>query len=1146
LLPPLVLGVGDGRGFSGHVSAAKLALADALDPVCDGFELRIHGVGGSSPEQLLEQSETVQVGGDDTAQFLRRVAVARQPTVEWPLEGYWWGGLTSNAPTRAFWVFLVPLTLCNLASWMAPVPPRSPERRQERAARWLPRVMRLAGYALTLLLAASLATAAIDVFGWQCEQAPAMQGVPGRCSPLDRLPGWLRGVLPEAPGPRLVIFALVPVLVLALIGYACHRTLRSYERWTLPTSLPGDSNNDQNAQQAADDGAPQTWWPLTAGGFWHGLRPVRRQQLLHLAGAAALISLYLALVPASHPGWRVLAVIVTVALLVPPAVLLLFPQGGRPGVNPRDRSSAAMKWGGFDWWCVALLAVSVAALVTLLLARIWWRPIAPAPPKGTSGWTGVGLLPGDGTIWGWLTVGMAVLLLAAATLTWLAKGKDAPQLDRLFHPFAKGFLAPLTLGLAFVTGGIFAAGLNLLLPHLLIGKQYQKTAPAISGIPWKTYPLRLPVPTYGFIFAFLGLAATTVLFAAAALFFWGIPKWRETKPRSHLKIFYEDDKDSWYEDEKVRWKAERQRHKIAVSWTKARLASYLGVAVTVLSLAGIAFVAAFDGLALAWNPVTQSWLPAWAQAGQWLLLPTIVFLYGYTLQAYKDDSKRRSIGVLWDVGNFWPRASQPLAPPCYMERSIPETVNRLRRALGDKYRVKDNRGYEFKDRKNPDARTDPAADPAEEDYIEEHIEAELGKEAAGRIVLPRQKWVLINGYSQGTPIAAAVIAQLPQELRDKVTLVTVGCPLRRLYGRAFPAYFGQDCLLDFASKLTAGQPPAMDLEDAKVNVLPETRWRNLIRPSDYVGAHVFENTMELDPEGEVEIYKNGDCLIDKRLLDPPRIIPTHGNTPPPIHEHSDYWPDAQTALHTEIAVREAQLRVTPGNAAADRLRLHRELADAYTRVGNHRQAVEHAQELLPRAPGADDTSILAIRADIQDWAAKALQLTQERLQVTRELVLPRQEQKLGRDHRATLATRARIADWTGESGNPAGAQRLLEELLPDQVQVLGPYHPATLATRARIADCTGQGGNTASALRLLEELQPDQVQVLGPYHPATLATRARIANWTGECGNAAAALQLLEELQPDQVRVLGTYHPATLATRARIANWVGHRASPVN
>lgn len=46
-LPPLILGVGDGRGFGGHISAAKLALADALDAMGDGFELRIGATSGT-------------------------------------------------------------------------------------------------------------------------------------------------------------------------------------------------------------------------------------------------------------------------------------------------------------------------------------------------------------------------------------------------------------------------------------------------------------------------------------------------------------------------------------------------------------------------------------------------------------------------------------------------------------------------------------------------------------------------------------------------------------------------------------------------------------------------------------------------------------------------------------------------------------------------------------------------------------------------------------------------------------------------------------------------------------------------------------------------------------------------------------------
>ncbi len=123
-LPPLVLGVGDALGFSGSISPAKLAAGDGLDEVAAGFELRVHGVGGSSPEQLLEQPETVQVGGDDIGQFVRRWmrTSTRESTVRWPLEGYWWGGLTSKPSSRAFWVLLLPLMLCNMASWMIPSP----------------------------------------------------------------------------------------------------------------------------------------------------------------------------------------------------------------------------------------------------------------------------------------------------------------------------------------------------------------------------------------------------------------------------------------------------------------------------------------------------------------------------------------------------------------------------------------------------------------------------------------------------------------------------------------------------------------------------------------------------------------------------------------------------------------------------------------------------------------------------------------------------------------------------------------------------------------------------------------------------------------------------------------------------------------
>jgi hypothetical protein len=826
------------------MSPAKLALADGLDPAGDGFELRVHGVGGSSAEQLLEQSETVQVGGDQTALFVRRWG-SRRRAVPWPLEGYWWGGLTSRPTARALWVFFLPLMLCNLASWMLPAPGPTKGRWGQRgtAAAFLPPVMRWAGYALTLLLAASLATASMDVFGWQCAMAPAKPPAGGHGGPVSCMPGWL-GWTPTAPGPRLVFFALVPVLVLALIGYACRRTLRSYERWRLPAK----SLTDQQEQSS---------WPLTADGFWAGLRPVRRQQLLHLAGAGALLSLYLAMVPGSHPGVRAVAVTAACVLLALPVVTLAFPQAGRSGVNPHSARMSDLDITRFDWWCGTLLGLSLVVLAALLVGRIWWQPAVPASPPG--------LLPGDSGIWWGLTLAMAGLVVAAAVLTAMARNPEELKVDR---PFAAGFLAPLTLGLSCVSGGIFAGGLNLLLPHLLIGAEFRNTAPAISGLPSTAYPLVLPVPTYGFMFALLAMAAITVILIliAAVWFFFRARKISQTK---YLRKFYD------LEDQHLK-RAWRQRWRIAFSWTKARLPDYLGTAMTALTLAGIIGAAVFDVFAP--QPSATYWVTIAADTGQWLALAAVVALFGYTRQAFTDGGKRRQIGVLWDVGTFWPRASQPLAPPCYMERSVPETVNRLRRALGGTRRD------------GPHGRTDPAVDPAEEDYIDKVLRPELGA-AADRILL-RQDWVLINGYSQGSPIAAAIIAQLPQDLRDKVSLVTVGCPLRRLYGRAFPAYFGQRCLLELASKLTPapdGKARGLikDIETNKERLLPVARWRNLVRPSDYIGSYVFDDLFARTGQ---------ERHIDKLLQDPPRIIPADATTPPPIHEHSDFWPDPQAAV----------------------------------------------------------------------------------------------------------------------------------------------------------------------------------------------------------------------------------------------------------
>jgi hypothetical protein len=840
------IGVGGLLGFGGSISPAKLAFARGLTDRPDAagtaagedgtsglLEMRVHGVGGSSPEEILEQADWVQVGGDGIAQFIRRWG-GQLRIVPWPLEGYWWGGLTSRPATRALWSLMFPLLLSNLAAWMAPAPPRP-----AKSGGWmlwlagscLAVTLRWAGYVLTLVFTASVASASLDTFGWQCTGHPAASGA-CHVSWLNWTPGGL--------GPRMTLSALVPVLVVALVGFASWRTASSYERWQIGPAV-----------QAAPP-ATQAW-PLAAKGFWHGQRPVTRLQLLHLAGAAGLISLYLAWVQASHQGWRITAICAAFAVIAVAGLTLAWPHTGRPGSNPYPRpgrlpQAASDERLGFDLVARGVLVVAAALLTALILARLWWRPVGP-PAKGFPG-----VLPGDAGIWEALGIAMGVLVAAAFLLTLVLKIVIASATRQAepaaagttprapLRPFAGGFLGPATLCLACLTGGILAAGVNLAIPRLLIGSAFQ-VGPAYPDRVSDIYPVELPWPLFGFMSGLVAMLAAVIALALC----YALPRFLLVARANMGKLprYYPDGKDA----------AKSQLRRVAQQWSESRAADLMGLLAVVLALAGLGGIITFSVV----NP-NRSVVEGFIGFQQWLVGAAAVALYGYTVSAFRNQAKRTQIQALWDVGTFWPRACQPFAPPCYMERSVPELVNRLNSLLtpgqgeGNAARI----ARELTTRLGPNLN-------------QERLAADL------RELTPHYDRILVNGYSQGACISAAAIAQLPAERISKLALVTVGSPLRRLYGRGFPIYFAPDCLDDLRALLGGGE---------------QVRWRNAVRKSDYIGGFVFA-----DPYGD-ELLEH--FVVDKAVLDPVCVIPGDGDnaTVPVIHGHSDFWPDPQVALMT--------------------------------------------------------------------------------------------------------------------------------------------------------------------------------------------------------------------------------------------------------
>jgi hypothetical protein len=221
------------------------------------------------------------------------------------------------------------------------------------------------------------------------------------------------------------------------------------------------------------------------------------------------------------------------------------------------------------------------------------------------------------------------------------------------------------------------------------------------------------------------------------------------------------------------------------------------------------------------------------------------FFVAQLRRALTDSTARRRFGFFWDVVTFWPRACHPLGPPCYAERSIPELVTRLRRIVG---------GRTF----GPD---DPAL---------AHQLAELAGDP-DPLLRERHSPVLLVGYSQGSPIAVATLAQLPPDVRAQTALLTMAAPVRRLYGRAFPAYFGPDQLHRLERSLTA---------DGEV-----VRWRNLIRRSDYIGGWAL---------AAPSTGQRLDGAVDAEIRDPPVLWVDNDPTPPPTHTHLVWFADPQT------------------------------------------------------------------------------------------------------------------------------------------------------------------------------------------------------------------------------------------------------------
>ncbi|CAM5520761.1 hypothetical protein [Streptomyces narbonensis] len=802
------------------------------------LELLVHGVGGATPQSMLDDPRTVRVTGDATAAVYRRTEdtdaedhperYAAGPVPE----AYCWSNLTSGDGTRALWLLLLPFMVANLAHWMRP-----PAQGRPGLVRLYGVLVRLVALTLTVLLTAAACEVALDLTAWQCAGTAACSGEYSWLGFLaaDRGGWW------SVPGRRLALAALVPTALVVLLWYLSNRTWSAYEAQRPPTgydapapetapvaSAPAGSAPIRTAHtrpaptpgglvptpegpvptpegliptQGGPDSTLDGAGPVPAGpgptatapeptpvelrpalgrpGFWYGRRLVARLRGAHTAAGFLTVAAALTTATARHDtGARAALGLALQAALVALGVVVLWVvcRRGRSERRVNLRVERALVSG--------LPATALGVLALTALHAGWSRP----------GWISSGTLPGDAAF-GALTLAQGILVVALGVVALLLQ---RPRKDP--RTALRGLGGPAVAMLACALAGVMSGGVAQRVADWLDGTSGAGVGPRIGP------PVLLSWQASVIPVLLLLLLAPAALLAV-----------RTVLDARRLRPAVEADYGAEGEPDPVR------TGQIATGRARAGLTDSAPVLVGVVSgatlLLGAASVAgawasgnvpgrAFDGA----HPAIASAASAAQALGSWMIGFGFLLFVTWGRRAYKDASARRTIGILWDVGTFWPRAAHPFAPPCYAERAVPDLTWRM---------------------------------------------SSWTRRTGGRLV--------ISGHSQGSVLAAAAVWQLPPATRGRVALLTYGSPLERLYGRWFPAYFGPEALRGLHRTIHC--------------------WSNLHRATDPIGGPVCVPAEADRPAVDADV-----------LLDPVAYGRTREHPlPEPILGHSDYQADPEFA-----------------------------------------------------------------------------------------------------------------------------------------------------------------------------------------------------------------------------------------------------------
>jgi hypothetical protein len=588
-------------------------------------ELRVHGILGTTPEDLVDSVAAVDVAGDGVGRLVRPADRLRRPApgpvlkaegrpLPRTLEGYVWGAMTSGGAAKAIWALLFPFSLANVASWMLP-PVREGSRIARALSWWCRAVLRLAALLLTMLLVGQVAAAALDLFAAQCL-------APGA--------GCLHAVAPESFRDLPMLRTAIGLLPMLIVLYVVTRVSRV--NWKVDVPPP----------RAPEPDAPHVLSGLPGTGrLADPDAPALRA--LHLAGGLTVIALLAFGGPggplpglAAHVCW--VASLVLLGLCLLGAMIFVDPTGTR-GEPTRRLTRFGLRTGTRR----TLIALSLLLVLAIV-------PVVPHPN---------GTLPGTNATLQDLTLALAaacVLLgVLLAPLALLARPGWAAQ-PRQLRPWAGGWIAAPFLTVACFLGGGFGAGVGIVVRQALGGA-----------------PLALP-DGYAYLTLLWGVAGGlavlgAVLLGVVMLVRRIVAKRTKQGVPPMVGLLHKDRPADASKAASAWWWAERERRH-----------AHHGVEALAAVLAIGALVSGVPWLSGALPPT-------WSEPLSGIGVTALLLLAGSLLRevyvaARKPDTARH-LGGLADLACFWPREAHPVVPPCYALKVVPELADRAEEYLAD-------------------------------------------------------------------------------------------------------------------------------------------------------------------------------------------------------------------------------------------------------------------------------------------------------------------------------------------------------------------------------------------------------------------------------------------------------------------------------